>query len=313
MMLARTADSLYWIGRYVERAEHVSRLADVLFNASLDQSDAAAETSRIVMAAIEQEVDADISPLHSARALVFDRDNPSSVVSSLAWARENARQMRDQITTEMWEQLNALHLTANTETARNAFDNGAARFLHQIVADIHLFKGAAEATMSHGEGWRFLSVGVYIERAQLIARLLEVAFGEGAKSEPVRDHLVQMSLLRMACALEPYLRAHSSDINPRNILNFVLFDEEFPRSIRFVTAQMEELLKALSRHGEAAGGAPERLAGRLSSLLEFADPEEMAETGADEILRTVTDACDRIHEAIRETFVAYPIERRLPA
>jgi uncharacterized alpha-E superfamily protein len=119
-----------------------------------------------------------------------------------------------------------------------------------------------------------------------------------------------MSLLRMACALEPYLRVYTSDIQPRFIWEFLLFDEEFPRSIRFATAQIEEHLKNLVRHADTAGrNGPERLAGRLSSRLEFADPEE----GAGDILRTVVSECAKIHDAIYETFVAYPIEQRLPA
>ena len=316
MMLTRVADSLYWIGRYVERAEHTARLADVMLNASLDQSDSAAETALIALAAVgdPKVAAARSTPFEAAMDLAFDREGYSSVVTSLALARENARQMRDQITTEMWEQLNALYLDITGPSSRLAFDQGSSSFLHKIVAGLHLFKGAAEATMSHGEGWRFLSLGAYLERAQLITRLLDTAFGEEAQGSPDRDHLVQVSLLRMACALEPYLRVYTSDIRPEYILEFLLFNKEFPRSIRFTTARIEEHAIALSRHAESpAALAPERLAGRLSALLEFTDPAEMAKNGAGEILRTVTDECERIHLAIHESFVAYPIDERLPA
>ena len=136
------------------------------------------------------------------------------MVSSLAKARENARQVRDQITTEMWEQLNGQYLELTSSSAEQAFDHGSSQFLHRIVAGLHLFKGAAEATMSHGEGWSFLSLGAYLERAQLISRLLDVAFGSSAKGAPVRDHLVLVAILRMACALEPYLRENTSVLKP---------------------------------------------------------------------------------------------------
>ncbi|MEI7932289.1 MAG: alpha-E domain-containing protein [Alphaproteobacteria bacterium] len=316
MMLTRVADGLYWIGRYVERAEHTARLADVMLNASLDYSDSAAETATIALKAIgdPKVAAARGTPFEAAMDLAFDRDGFASIVTSLAQARENARQMRDQITTEMWEQLNALYLDITGPGSRLAFDQGSSTFLHRIVAGLHLFKGASEATMSHGEGWRYLSLGAYLERAQLIARLLDAAFGKPSVGDTERDHLVQVSLLRMACALEPYLRAHTSDIRPALILEFLLFNKEFPRSIRFTTARIEEHARALSQHAETVGAAaPERLAGRLSALLEFTDASDLATNGASEILRTVTLECGRIHEAIHDTFVAYPIERRLPA
>jgi len=313
MMLARVADSLYWIGRYIERAEHMSRLADVMLVATLDQSDAAVEAAHIALAAVGDPEETSRLPYDAAKGLLFDRDDEGSIVSSLLRARENARQVRDQITTEMWERLNLLYLRVTSRDAEFEFDDGPATYLHGIVADLHLFKGAADATMNHGEGWRFLQLGVYLERAQLVARLLAISFGEGGR-EPISNYLVQISLLRMACALEPYLRVYTSDIQPRYILEFLLFDEEFPHSIRFATAQMEDHLKGLVRHAEAWGrAAPERLAGRLSSRLEFADPEELQNGGAGEILSAVTVECARIHGAIYDTFVAYPIEQRLPA
>ena len=314
MMLARVADSLYWIGRYIERAEHMSRLADVMLMASLDQSESSGNAARIALAAVGEPEDTGLGtdPFAAARDLLLNREDHGSVVTSLAMARENARQVRDQITTEMWERLNLLYLRITSPDAEDAFASGSTNYLHAIVADLHLFKGAADATMSHGEGWRFLLTGVHLERAQLIARLLDISFG--STRTPVTDHLVQMSLLRMACALEPYLRVYTSDMQSRNILEFLLFNEEFPRSIRFATARLEEHLKALARHAEAGGGAaPERLAGRLSSRLEFADPDELEEVGAGDILRTVLNECARIHGSIYETFVAYPIDERLPA
>ena len=311
MMLARVADSLYWIGRYVERAEHMCRLADVMLIASLEQTDSATAIANIALAAVgdPEDILATRTPYEVAQGLLFDREDDGSVITSLALARENARQVRDQITTETWERLNLLHLRISGDGAEAQFANGSTNFLHGIIADLHQFKGAADATMSHGEGWRFLLVGVYLERAQLIARLLDISFGERGRSAPP-DYLGQMSLLRMACALEPYLRVYTSDIQPRFILEFLLFDEEFPRSIRFATARIEEHLRGLVKHADTAGrNGPDRLAGRLSSRLEFADPEE----GAGDILRTVVTECAKIHEGIYETFVAYPIEQRLPA
>jgi uncharacterized alpha-E superfamily protein len=314
MMLARVADSLYWIGRYVERAEHLSRLSDVMLTATLDQNNAAVSVAQVALTAIgdPSEHPVERAPFEAVHNVIFDREDLGSVVTSLARARENARQVRDQITTETWERLNLLYLRVTGDQAESDFSHGSSAFLHEIIADLHLFKGAADATMSHGEGWRFLLVGVYLERAQLIARLLDVCFGDHAGQAPLTDHLAQMAVLRMACALEPYLRVYTAEIQPRYLLEFLMFDEDFPRSIRFATSRIEEHLISLARHADLSDRVgPERLAGRLSARLEFADMDESVGAGA--ILSAVLAECSRIHNAIYETFVTYPLEQRLPA
>jgi uncharacterized alpha-E superfamily protein len=318
MMLARVADSLYWIGRYIERAEHFCRLSDVMLNAAVDRTDSARQAARIAISALSDD-DVDMqgvieNPTEVVKALVFDRENNSSIVTSLARARENARQVRDQVTTESWERLNLLYLRVTGPYAESAFDQGPNVFLHEIIADLHLFKGASDATMSHGEGWRFLLTGVYLERAQLIARLLDVCFGDAAGGYLLNDHFAQLSVLRMACALEPYLRVYTAELQPRLLMQFLLFDEEFPRSIRFCTARVQEHLSRASRFIEVSEGAsPERIAGRLSARLEFAEFDEVAQMGASAYLAIIVQECARIHEAVYEAFVAYPLEHRLPA
>ncbi len=314
MMLARVADSLYWIGRYVERAEHICRLSDVMLTATLDRSEAATQVARIALAAIGH-ADADTikNPYQAAVALVFDREEPGSISSSLAAARENARQVRDQITTETWERLNLIYLRMNDPRTAGTFADGSQAFLHETIADLHLFKGAADATMSHGEGWRFLMLGVHLERAQLIGGLLEVCFGDGRR-KPLSDHFALTSLLRMGCALEPYLRVYTADMQPSYILEFLLLDEEFPRSIRFCTARIQEHLSSIARHADSVGrSGPDRLAGRLRARLQFADMDEIEAQGPSVFLGAVLDDCAAIHRALHETFVAYPLEERLPA
>lgn len=314
MMLARVADSLYWIGRYVERAEHICRLSDVMLNATLDRTDAATQVAHIALAAVgDTESDRIANPYDAAMALVLDREDPGSIVSSLARARENARQVRDQITTETWERLNFVFLRMTSPEAQKAFTDGSSVFLHETIADLHLFKGAADATMSHGEGWRFLLLGMYLERAQLSARLLEVCFGDASRPT-LTDHFALTSVLRMGCALEPYLRAYTADIQPRLILRFLLLDEDFPRSLRFSTAQIEEHLTSLTKSlAVSPDVSPERLAGRLRARMQYADMHEIDALGARTFLATIGEECAAIHDALHETFVAYPLELRLPA
>lgn len=313
MMLARVADSLYWTGRYLERAEHLSRLSEVMLTATLDHTEAAEQAAHMALTAVgDVDLERAGSPFRAAKALVLDRGDPNSVVMSLARARENARQVRDQITSESWERLNLLYLKVTAEDAEADFTDGSSLWLRDIIADLHLFKGAADATMSHGEGWRFLMLGAYLERAQLIARLLEVCFGDG-EGRKLTDHIALMSLLRMACALEPYLRVYTAEIEPKFILEFLLLSEDFPRSIRFATGQIEEHLSRISSHVDLGRHSPVRLAGRLNARLRYADVEELQATGATALLETVLDECGAIHEAVYETFIAYPLELRLPA
>jgi uncharacterized alpha-E superfamily protein len=314
MMLARVADSLYWIGRYVERAEHLCRLSDVMLTATLDRTEAATQVARIALAAVGDRAEAKArDPYEAARALVLDREDHGSVASSLSRARENARQVRDQITTETWERLNMIHFRMTDPNAGAAFAGGSQAFLHDTIADLHLFKGAADATMSHGEGWRFLLLGVYLERAQLIGALLEVCFGD-RRGGLLSDHTALTSLLRMGCALEPYLRVYTADMQPQYILEFLLLDEDFPRSMRFCTARIEEHLTSISRHAQAAESpGPDRLAGRLRARLQYADIAEVQAQGPSGFLGAVLDECAAVHRAIYEAFVAYPLEQRLPA
>jgi len=313
MMLARVADSLYWIGRYLERAEHLSRVSAVMLNAALDRADLAGEATQMALAALGDSKPGRLAlPVESARALALDREREGSVVVSLSRARENARQVRDQITTEVWERLNMLYLRVVDVRANRAFNADAPGFLQETIADLHLVMGAVGATMSHGEGWRFMGAGTHIERAQLMARLLKVHFDKSLQPA-ADDHLALVTLLRMACALEPYLRVYTADVAARHILEFLLFNEEFPRSIRFSTGCIEDHLGHLARGREGYCGEPLRLAGRLNARLAYAVVEDVEAMGAGALLATVESECATIHQALHDTFIDYPLESRLPA
>ena len=223
--------------------------------------------------------------------------------------------MRDQITTETWERLNLIHLRMTDPKAAAAFADGRQAFLHDTIADLHLFKGAADATMSHGEGWRFLLLGVYLERAQLIGAPAGGLLRRRAGGAPITDHSALTSLLRMGCALEPYLRVYTADMQPRFILEFLLLDEDFPRSIRFCTARIEEHLaldqpprRGRRRDRPRPPGRPPARAAAVRRHRRGRRPAAPAPSWA----RCSTNA-PRIHQAVYETFVAYPLEQRLPA
>jgi uncharacterized alpha-E superfamily protein len=160
---------------------------------------------------MDGELEGELTPWDAALAMTMDSEDGDSVTAALARARENARQVRDQLTTETWERLNLIYLRVTGPKASREFTDAPSQFLHDIIADVLLFTGAADATMSHGEGWGFLQLGVFIERAQLTGRLLQAGFGRSL-GRPVTEHAAMTALLRMSCALEPYLRKHTADI-----------------------------------------------------------------------------------------------------
>jgi uncharacterized alpha-E superfamily protein len=302
-MLSRVADSLYWINRNVERAENISRFVEVSEAMALDCPPGSAEPwLPLIEASGDRKLFDELYPVVTPDAvihfLVRETDNPSSVLHCIGSARENARQVRDQLTTETWERLNLIYLRVTGPKASREFTDAPSQFLHDIIADLHLFKGAADATMSHGEGWGFLQLGVFIERAQLTGRLLQAGFGRSL-GRPVTEHAAMTALLRMSCALEPYLRKHTADIQPRLIRQFLMFDEDFPRSLRFATARIEDHLSGVGRNVDLGGAAgPERLAGRLKARLLYAEAETLTGEDSDLLVATVLEECARLHAGI---------------
>jgi hypothetical protein len=270
MMLARVADSLYWLGRYIERAEHLSRLSSVMLNATLDQTDSGVQAVWIALSAVgEPEMSSAIGSFEAAEALVLDRSDANSVVSSLARARENARQVRDQITTETWERLNLLYLKVTDRERGREFADGSTTFLHDIIADLHLFKGAADTTMSHGESWRFMMLGMYLERAQLIAPAGGACFAEDRPA----GRSTTTSPWSACCAWAARWSRICGSTPPRSSRGTSWSSWSSTRTSRAPSASPPAQIEASQRSGPRNEDRwrPERIAGRLKARLEFAD------------------------------------------
>src|SRR5277367_6427379 len=193
-MLSRVADSLYWMSRYLERAEHTTRLLDVNLNLMLDESAASAERRwQRVLQALGRPKDIEWTgePYALTQALTFDTTNKASILSCIIAARENSRHVREQISTEQWHRLNSLYLQVTQPEIQHRTQSEAllesaetpAAFLQQVMEAVHQFQGVTDSTMSHGEGWQFIQVGRSLERASAIALLLE-AYSEDLWSEP---------------------------------------------------------------------------------------------------------------------------------
>ncbi len=327
-MLSRVADSLYWMSRYLERAEHTTRLLDVNLNLMLDESSASAERrwQRVLQAlGTPKDVKWKGDPYELVRQLSFDTNSRSSILSLIIMARENSRHVREQISTEQWHRLNSLYLAVTLPGLSKSPEPGTmsmepelpTEFLTQVMEAVHQFQGVTDSTMSHGEGWQFIQVGRYIERASATASLLEAfhddLWGDG-QSERVEgnEYLDWMGLLRSATAFEAYCKVYTADLTPERILEFLLLDEDFPHSLRFSIDSLQCSLDNIQREsGKVRADPLRRLAGRLQGSLSYSGVDEILDGDIVAYLRTIQVQCREIHNTIYELYVDYSIQAAL--
>ena len=315
------------MSRYLERAEHTTRLLDVNLNLMLDESATSSDHrwQRLVQALGKpRRIRWNGDPYELARTLTFDVNNKSSVLSCIIRARENSRHVREQISTEQWHRLNSLYLEVTRPELQSVMhaealqDNSEtpAAFLQQVMEAVHQFQGVTDSTMSHGEGWHFIQVGRYLERATATAMLLE-AYHEDLWSQPDRlpegnEYLEWMGLLRSATAFEAYCKVYTADLTPERILEFLLLDPEFPHSLRFSIDSLQTALQAIQRNsGKSRAEELHRIAGRLSAKLGFASVDEILSGDIVSYLRSIQQECQAIHETIYHLYVDYSIQTAL--
>jgi uncharacterized alpha-E superfamily protein len=314
MLLSRVADALYWISRYLERAEHTARLIDVRLDLGLDRRPDSDEWDfdRLYAAlAMKHTTGAASSPACLVDSLMFDLATRDSVLSCVTAARENARQVREQISSDMWEQVNALFLRLG-QARREGTWIARPHFLTRLVIDgVYLFEGVTDATMGHGEGWQYLQAGRFLERAGATATLVDLHFKAGSMLPA--SHVEWIGLLRSCSALEAYCRCYTADIRADRIAEFLLLNPEFPRSVRFAAARVESALRTIGLlTGRGAGGRTERLAGRLHASLDYGQVDEILDD-PHAYLEDIARYSSQIHEALYQTYITYPIESALPA
>jgi uncharacterized alpha-E superfamily protein len=319
-MLSRVADNLYWMSRYLERAEHTTRLLDVNLNLMLDESAKSADRRWLrVLQALGQPKDVEWTgdPYLLTRELTFNTANKASILSCIIAARENSRHVREQISTEQWHQLNSLYLHVTKPEHRTmAGTEQPTEFLQQVMEAVHQFQGVSDSTMSHGEGWQFIQVGRYIERAGATATLLEAyhedLWSTQEQSQDGNQYLDWMGLLRSATAFEAYCKVYTADLTPDRIVEFLLLDEEFPHSLRFSIDSLQCALEAIQEDSGKNRAEPlRRLAGRLQASLSYSSIEEILEQDMVSYLHGIQLQCKEIHGTIYELYVDYSIQAAL--
>jgi uncharacterized alpha-E superfamily protein len=316
-MLSRVADSLYWMGRYLERAEHTSRLVNVELQLWLDQSpELGAGRWRFLLEALRAPVSAGpVDPTRLLNTLVFSRSNGSSIISCIASARENLRHVREQCSSRMWEQLNRLYLDVIERRPEGEWMLKSHDFFLSVLEGAYLFHGITDATMSHGEGWQFIQLGRYVERADTLTTLLETHFQRMTNNlegpvEPA-EYLEWVGLLGGCVALEAYCKAHTAEIRPLRVAEFLLLNPEFPHSIRFAVDRVNAALHLIGDLTQRSGKLPTRIAGRLRAQLSFSQIEEIMAEGIHSYLQNVRRECAEIHSAIHDIYFDYSIEAEL--
>jgi uncharacterized alpha-E superfamily protein len=312
-MLSRVADSVYWMSRYVERAENVARFVDVNIQLMLDAPEGRdqqweplvattgdhAEFTRRYGAGGEAEV---------IRFLAFDPENPNSILSCLRSARESARSVREIISSEMWLQLNRSYLRVKSAAETPDAVEHRAEFFGEVKQASHLFTGITDATMTQGEAWHFCRLGRMLERADKTSRILDVKYFLLLRSaEDIGtpfDDIQWAAVLRSASAFEMYRKRHGR-ISPRGVVDFLMLDREFPRAVRFCVLAARDSLHALS--GTPLGTfrhAPEKRLGQLASDLSFATVDEIIAQGVHEFVDQVQTKLNEVGTGVFETFFA---------
>lgn len=308
MMLSRVADSLYWMARYIERAEHTARLITVHWNLMLDQGSTEPrerwERVARMLDAPKPDLPPGDDPLTIARALIFDVDNRSSIVNSIMAARENAQQVREQISSEMWETLNRVYHTMRQSNLDDFWSAEPLDFLRSVVESAHLFMGITDSTMRHGDGWHLIHTARHVERACALSQMLRVHY-----KDQVDDPLEWAGLLRGSTAFEAYCKVYTAELRPQSIAEFLILDADFPHSLRFCALRIARGLKEIGRSLPAHKTMRiARLSGRFQAHVEFTPIGEVLSAGVQDFLTGVIRQCLEIHKEIYHVYISYPVE-----
>ncbi len=311
-MLSRVAEAVYWMNRYIERAENVARFIDVNMQLTLDTAADSAQWQPLVETTGDRLKFAErygaATREHVVEFLTFDSDNPNSIWSCLKWAHENARSVREVISSEMWEQIHRFYLMVRQAARQRRIMDTPHAFFEEIKNASHLFMGVTDATMSHGEGWHFGRLGQLLERADKTSRILDVKYflllpSVDAVGTPI-DDIQWAAVLKSASAFEMY-RKRFGRIAPDQVAEFLILDREFPRAMLHCVVNAEDSLHAVtgSSMGTFANAAEQHL-GRVRAELSYSPMSEIISGGLHEFLDMFQLKLNRVDNAIYETFFA---------
>jgi uncharacterized alpha-E superfamily protein len=317
-MLSRVANSLYWLSRYIERADNTARLVDVNLQLLLDIRRLDDQTLAGLWMPIVQSTGDDtlFHRLHTRASgedvtefLVFEAANPNSIVSSINQARENARMVRDQLTVEFWEELNRLYLFLHSPTARRLWRSDPHEFFLEVKNSSLLLNGLANATVVRNEGWNFMQAGCFLERADKTSRILDVRHASvPARGAPrtisQEDALGWSAVLRSCSAWDAYKALHGAEVQPAYVAEFLLLSDNFPRSVRFCVRALDAALRRISGvAGDRFSNDAEKLAGRLLAELSFSSVDDIFAVGLHTYIDQLQTRLNDIGGALFQTYI----------
>jgi len=304
-MLSRVAESLYWMARYIERAEDVARLLDVHYHALLDAQVADYDEAwrRIVVllgeeSAYREHFD-DFTAQGVAEWLLWHEGNPSAVASCIGIARENARSVREQISGEMWEAINALFLLAGRAN-RGATTRGPHAFFEELRNGAHRFQGSADATMTHGAPYEFIQLGLHLERAATTVRVVRGRYPLAVALEEDDPARVQelVALLKSCSAHEAYVKRHGTSLEALSIANELIRSVAFPRAVHYCLRTCAASVDRIA----AESGAAHRVLGRLCAELEYGEVDDVSGTGVERTLWELLAGIHAVGDSLTKAF-----------
>ncbi len=319
-MLSRVADLTYWMARYLERAENTARIVDVNAQLVIDlQSRQAADDPRSWEPLVYVTGDEDkffelygetVNERAVIEFMLFDRRNPSSFVSCIATARENARCIRDQLSNEVWETLNTFHLRLKGDDYSVYAQLGSVEYLARLKSQIQLFFGVAESMLPRNQGWWFFELGRHLERADNTSRILDVKYYMLLPTlhavGSALDMIQWASVLRSCSAFEAFRRSRRGQLSLHRVVDYLVRDDSFPRSILYSVLRAEDALAEIVADApHLAQNEASRLAAELCAHLRDTDTKDVIRVGLHEYLDDLQQRIAEIHAAVQSTFVDY--------
>lgn len=272
-LVARFAENVFWVGRYLERAENLARILEINETYARDDPDGP-DWKRVLRLYADLKRFESLHGEASTQAVlnyyVIDRDNPSSIVRCIDCARENARSIRHLISTEMWTQINIFRADVAALQKRDATVSNLSRVSREVIAGCQHFEGIAEGTFMRSEPWCFYQLGKYIERADQTTRILDIGYDRLSSADESQVAWVHWNvLLRSVSGYHAYRSRHPGASTPRDIAEFLLFDHEFPRAVGLCVNRVTSSLRDLARrHGNDRAAPAEAARRQIETMLE---------------------------------------------
>lgn len=325
-MLRRHADSSYWIGRYIERAEATARMIDVHYHFGLESplvGEALRWTSILAISGMDElfwELYSKDDEESILQFFAFDERNPSSIVACIGQARDNSRNIRDQLSSEMWQTINRTYLDYREWNVDRVLTGSPFKFFESVKQSSQLFQGVTNRTLPMGETRDFHDAGRFLERADQTARILDVKYHDllpahagastaareaGEVGGPIDVH-GWIAVLKSVGAFEAFRKAFRQGVTPARVAQFLILNTQFPASVRHSIGRVDGCLRRISGNRDVVpANDAERESGRLYSELNFMRAEDIIASGLHEFLENVQERCTRVGDAIYQTYLSY--------